>query len=120
MGQKTIGLNMDIGQVVGIKIGLADAVSRGQPKATLEKLFIQKFPPHTAAITYLQVPPSTQKISLQRFHLKNLLKLHISSILLGNDTAQLPSLNKSNLGRITPGSNILFNSVPKSWEWTLD
>ena len=120
MGQKSIGLDMDIGHVAGIKNGLADAVSRGRPKATLEKLFKQKFPSHTAALTCLQVPLSTQKISLHRFHLSNLLKSHISSILLGNDTAQLPSLNKSNLGRITPGSNIIFDFVPTSWEWTLD
>ena len=111
---------MDIGHVEGIKNGSANAVSRGRPKATLEKLFKQKFPSHTAALTCVQVPLSTQKKSFHRFHLSNLLTSHISSILLGNDTAQLPSLNKSNLGRITPGSNIIFDFVPTSWEWTLD
>ena len=120
MGQKYLGIDIDVEHVPGKLNGFADAVSRGRPSKTLNTILKKEYPTNDDVLSCLQVDSSVTKIVLHRFDPSPLLKSHISNSLLGRDTSLLEELNKSNSGRLVRGHDITFDFAVNSWKWTLD
>ena len=120
MGQKYLGIDIDVEHVPGKLNGFADAVSRGCPSKILNTILKKEYPTNDDVLSCLQVDSSVTKIVLHCFDLSPLLRSHISNILLGQDTSLLKGLNKSNSERLVQEHNITFNFAVNSWKWTLD
>ena len=120
MGQKYLGIDIDVEHVPGKLNGFADAVSCGRLSKTLNTILKKEYPTNNEVFSCLQVDSSVTKIVLHRFDPSPLLRLHILNILFGRDTSLLKGLNKSNSGRLVRGHNIIFRFAVNSWKWTLD
>ena len=120
MGQKHLGININVGHVPGKLNGFNNAVSRGRPSKTLRTIFKKEYPTHADALSCLQVDSSVIKIVLHRSIPSALLKSHISNVLLGRNMSLLAELNRENSGQIVPEQCISFDFAAKNWKWTLD
>ena len=120
MGQKYLGIDIDVEHVQGKLNGFTNAVSRDRQSKTLNTILKKEYPTNDDVFTCIQVDSSVKKRVLHRFDPSPLLRSHISNILLGRDTSQLTMLKKSNLGQLVREQGITFNFAVKSWKWTLD
>ena len=118
LGQKSSGLDMDITHVAGVNNCFADAVSRGDPKVTLQPLMKAKIPTNELALSCLQVQAAVQELHLHRFLLSPLLLSEIACALLRPGTAKPQMLVANKCGQTIAGSTIGFNFA-NDWTWTL-
>ena len=116
MGQKYLGIDIDVEHVQGKLNGFTNAVSRDRQSKTLNTILKKEYPTNDDVLSCLQVGSLVTKIVLHRFVPSPWLKSHISNILLGRDTSLLKDLNKNNLGRLVQEQDITSDFSVNSWK----
>jgi hypothetical protein len=116
-GHKHTNLGMDCEHHPGKLNFFADAISRGEPKESMHKLFKKICPSNEDALSCLQVHSSVQNLHLRRYRLKPAFCSRLVSALLLKNTATEQPLNGGRSGHFVQGQNISFN-FSKDWTWT--
>ena len=84
----------------------------------MKRLFSDKMPSNSAALSCLQVPSSVRKLRLALFRPSPELISKLKWALLPTASASPLTLNAKNAGQFEPTSNISFD-FSNDWTWTI-